>query len=644
MERLAWLKTLAETYDVYSGLAGVEKNDQAVLLPISHSTFNAQIEVTIDEEGDFQSARRLEKGKDVVTIIPVTEDSASRSSGIAPHPLCDKLCYIAGDYALYTGDDKEKYFEAYLNQLREWAESEQSHPMVQAVYRYLAKGTLISDLAESKTLELDENGRLTDQGKIQGLGQTGANVRFIVYGGSRPQEVWKNQDLYKKYGAFYQQKTGERNLCYASGKVEPCSDKHPSKVRNSADKAKLISGNDESGFTYRGRFASKEEAVSVGYDASQKAHNALRWLIQKQGYTRDESAIVCWMVNRPMQLPDLMQDSVNAYADVDDFDMDFDETDLYEVSAIDKHDTGKYFAQKFANAVNGYAEKIEADDRVAVIALDAATTGRLSVVYYEEMGGRQYMDGILNWQRHCKWRRTVKRGDMGKGKKHVTCECTPSPREMALAAYGVQQSEWLEADGKLIRNTVKRLLPCITQKGVRIPYDIIRAAARRASMPQTMSEFVWYNDVLCVVCAMIRFQYEEGGMNMEHFLEDNLKDRNVLFGRLLAVYDYMEQRAMFEYDENGKVKESRTTNAKRYWNAYCRRPGRTAQTIKENLISYERRLKDYELRKFEEWIGDIIVQFSGNEFKDNTALSEMYLPGYYQQMDYMRKAFQKKEQ
>lgn len=32
---LAWLKTLAETYDVYSHLAGVDKNEQAVLLPIS---------------------------------------------------------------------------------------------------------------------------------------------------------------------------------------------------------------------------------------------------------------------------------------------------------------------------------------------------------------------------------------------------------------------------------------------------------------------------------------------------------------------------------------------------------------------------------------------------------------------------------
>ena len=83
---MAWLKTLAETYDVYEDLAGIEKNNQAVLLPISHSTFNAQIEVTIDQDGIFQNARKLDKGKDVVTIIPVTEDSAARSSGIAP--LC----------------------------------------------------------------------------------------------------------------------------------------------------------------------------------------------------------------------------------------------------------------------------------------------------------------------------------------------------------------------------------------------------------------------------------------------------------------------------------------------------------------------------------------------------------------------------
>ena len=81
------------------------------------------------------------------------------------------------------------------------------------------------------------------------------------------------------------------------------------------------------------------------------------------------------------------------------------------------------------------------------------------------------------------------------------------------------------------------------------------------------------------------FENTVGNMTMDNFLQDNGKDRNVLFGRLLAVYDYMEQRAMYERDENGKVKEGRTTNAKRYWNAYSSRPARTSKTIRENLIA-----------------------------------------------------------
>lgn len=637
---MAWIKTLAETYDVYSHLAGVDKNDQKALLPISHSTFNAQIEVAIDLDGNFQSSQKLEKGRDVVTIIPVTKDSAAKASGITPHPLCDKLCYIAGDYTFYTGDNKEKYFEAYISQLKDWAESEYTHPMVQAVYKYLKKKTLIQDLVTKGTLELDEVGRLTDNIKIQGLGQTGANVRFRILGSGSSGEVWKNQELYKRYSSYYQQKLADKNLCYASGKMESCSDKHPSKIRNSADKAKLISGNDETGFTYRGRFVSKDQAVSVGYDTSQKAHNALRWLIQKQGYTRDGSAIVCWMTNRDMGIPDITKDSVNTYSDMDDFDFDFDFFDTSESLGISKNDTGKYFAEQFNQAVNGYAGKIKQDDKIAIIALEAATTGRLSIAYYDEMGGKQYMDAILNWQNHCKWRRKVRVGKFGEEKKSLKCECTPSPRDMALAAFGIQRSEWLDADAGLLRATVKRLLPCITQRSAKIPADMIRAAARRVSMPQTMSNFVWYNDVLCVTCAMIRFNYEEGNRKMDNFLKENSNDRNVLFGRLLAVFDYMEQRAMFEKDENGKIKEQRTTNAKRYWNAYSSRPAKTAKTIKQNLIAYEKKLNDYQRMKFEKWTGELMVLLSENGF-DNKALSEMYIPAYYQQMEYMKNEFQK---
>ena len=130
---------------------------------------------------------------------------------------------------------------------------------------------------------------------------------------------------------------------------------------------------------------------------------------------------------------------------------------------------------------------------------------------------------------------------------------------------------------------------------------------------------------------------------MDNFLNDNINDRNVLFGRLLAVYDYMEQRALFELDENGKVREMRMTNAKRYWNAYSSRPAKTSKTIKQNLIAYEKKLNDFELMKFENWTGEIMVRLAEKGF-DNTALSELYLPGYYLQMEYMKKSFQKKEQ
>lgn len=101
-KRLSWIKKLNETYDYCSELVGAIGADQKTpLLPIAHSTQNAQIEMVIDETGEFLRARVLEKNESS-TIIPVTEDSVARSSGIAPHPLCDKLQYVAGDYCRYV--------------------------------------------------------------------------------------------------------------------------------------------------------------------------------------------------------------------------------------------------------------------------------------------------------------------------------------------------------------------------------------------------------------------------------------------------------------------------------------------------------------------------------------------------------------
>ncbi|HRR76151.1 MAG TPA: type I-C CRISPR-associated protein Cas8c/Csd1, partial [Ruminococcus sp.] len=105
-----------ELYKVYE-LAETDKD----MLPISHSTANAQIEVTVSEEGEFVSASAVDK-ENTVTIIPVTEDSGVRTNGINPMPLADKLLYIAGDYSNYAKgkrSDNSEYFSAYMKQLGE---------------------------------------------------------------------------------------------------------------------------------------------------------------------------------------------------------------------------------------------------------------------------------------------------------------------------------------------------------------------------------------------------------------------------------------------------------------------------------------------------------------------------------------------
>mgnify|MGYP004667167727 FL=1 len=132
-----WISNLSNTYDQCESLIGKMTGDDnsVVLLPLFHLQLEAQIEIYIDRYGNFIRAERIPKD-DQVTVCPVTEDSASRSRGIAPMPLFDKLCYIAGDYDQYSNDSKNKrqYFEAYIKQLGDWVNSEYSCSKIRAIY------------------------------------------------------------------------------------------------------------------------------------------------------------------------------------------------------------------------------------------------------------------------------------------------------------------------------------------------------------------------------------------------------------------------------------------------------------------------------------------------------------------------------
>ena len=88
------LQKAVETYDANVSLIGVYQAGRDPLAPIGHSLTNAGIEITLNARGAFLAARRVEKTEPKI-LIPVTEDSSGRTSGLAAHPLCDQLKDIA---------------------------------------------------------------------------------------------------------------------------------------------------------------------------------------------------------------------------------------------------------------------------------------------------------------------------------------------------------------------------------------------------------------------------------------------------------------------------------------------------------------------------------------------------------------------
>ncbi len=598
-----------ELYQIYEHNCGRKfEPGEPRMLPISHSTANAQIEITIDEDGVFLHTAAVDKS-DAETIIPVTEDSGARSSGICPMPLADKLVYIAGDYSSYTAGkraDNVEFFSAYMKQLAKWKESAYSHAAVRAVYDYLARCSLMKDLISSGILQTDpESGKLLEKAKITGIAQEDAFVRFIVRYRDPAAEsrTWKDGTLYDSFAQFNSSEMGNEQLCYAKGSIEAVTYKHPSKVRHSGDKAKLISSNDESGFTYRGRFSGKEEALSVSYDFSQKAHNALKWLIIKQGIRFDTMTLVVW-ASALQPLPPIEKNLAEWY-------------DPFEEDQVQSPDTMPAYRELLKKMIFGYKDTMQPNTKVMLMGLDAATTGRLSVSAYAELEDAQFFRNLQQWHSETAWMRW--------SKQHKSnCFNSFSVYEIIRSAYGTEQNGLLDCSKELMRDTTLRLLPCIME-GRKIPRDLIQNLCRRASNPLAYDKSYNHRIVLETACAMVRKEYLDYGKGeLTMAFDPNETDRSYLFGCLLAIADKAESDT---YDKDDRDK--RITNARRYWSAFASRPSQTWRVIEERLRPYLDKLDGGSRTFYEIQLGEIMSKISPADFADNSRLSPLYLIGYH---------------
>lgn len=610
-----------ELYKVYEQQSGINHRDGTVLLPVSHSTANAQIEVTLKADGTFVSANALSKEEGKNTIIPVTEDSGARANGISPMPFADKLIYIAGDYSKYADKDNAQYFKAYIEQLERWKESGYTHPSVKAVYGYLSQKTLMRDLVENNILQVnEETGLLDDKVNIAGIKQADAFVRFCVYGGKS--ETWLDKSLYESFTAWNSAEMSAVDLCYATGKTNPVTYKHPSKIRNTGDKAKIISSNDESGFTYRGRFSDKTEAISVSYDFSQKMHNALRWLIQRQGISVDESG----RKKESMQFDTLqlvvwtssMQDNPDIMGSA--YDPDDDECFEGETEKV-LPTTEAVYRDYLRKSIFG-TKNFEIDSKVMLMGVDAATMGRLSISIYDELEHSRLLEQLVKWHSET----SVLRFYSKQRKSGIN---SFSVREIINCAYGMENGKgYLETKPEIVKGNVLRLLPCITQ-GRAIPADIVQNLVKKASNPLAYE----YNHrkVIETACGMIRRQnfdlirqnpdQKRGITSMAY--DSNEKDRSYLFGCLLAIADAAEYATYDEKDE-----KSRITNAKRYWSMFAKRPATTWQRIYGQLTYYLNKLGASSIR-YTKMLNEVKSKLTVEDFVNNSPLSPAYLLGYH---------------
>lgn len=632
---MSWLEKCYETYENCQQEIGIQKfqaegdkRSYVPLLPVAHTTQLVNIEVELDQNGNFQDARLLAKDEQT-TIIPCTEESSARTSGIVPHPLVDKLQYIAADYPAYGGTKKSGW-NLYHTQLQDWCSSPYADAKVCAVLRFLEKGCLVASLVKKHILFLDENDKMPTKWTgskdkkpkiletLASADQTESFVRFRVGG----IDLAQDEAVRESFIHYYEMKQQRVDYCTVQGKQMAVSTLSPYKIRNPGDRAKLISSNDSTNYTYRGRFVTAEQALSIGYETTQKAHSALRWLISKQGCSNGDQTVVVWGT-KGEPIPDITADSMDLG---DDFAAAFAQLGQPQLPPA----TESEYAERFNKAIQGYGKALDEKANTVVMILDSATQGRLSIRYYRELAGSELMKNITDWHRNFAWKlnyrsapESAEPGQKPKWKR-VSFWGAPSPADIAKAAYGEK------ADKKIIQQTVERLVPCITE-GKYLPRDLMLSAVHRATAGIGLEPWE-YQKTCGIACALIcgyyhRNKKEDFVMTDGKYVDETIDDRSYLFGRILACAEQIERRVQ------SQTGETRPTNAERLRLVFVQRPAKTTALLQQKLTPYLNRMRangvsrDKRYSTLQELVGRL-----GAENYTNKPLNELYLLGYACQM------------
>ena len=644
---MSWMQKLYRTYE--SILEQGVTDDAEPLTPVGHTIQNAHIVIVIDGQGNFQTACVMPPKTAI--FLPATESSENRTSGEAPHPLADKIQYVAKDYVDYGGE-KKAYFDGYLKQLKAWCESPFAHPKVQAVLHYVAKGRVVADLVEAGIFQLDSGNKVLNKWEAEGdapsifsvLPKTKGEIEFgsalvcwqVEIAGDVHSQTWTDKTIQQSWADYAASGKAEKGFCLVQGEEAVISTMHPAKLRHTGDKAKLISSNDTAGYTFRGRFATAEEAASVSADVSAKAHSALRWLISRQGVRNGDQVTVAWAISgKPVPSP--MKDIST--------ELDWSDMENWDISAVEKPDEavaqrlpenseaapdwsvniGRAAAQIIKKKLHGYQAELKEHEQISLIMLDSATPGRMALTYYQEFLPADYFANLDAWIDDFSWyqRYSIEVPNGKKTDKRTQWRFVPpSPYSIADTVYGKSLSDTLK------KQLYARLLPVIAGgTSVPIPEDLVQKSFQAACNPNGCENWEWQRNI-GVACALYkgwRARHHDLSQRRTYpmSLDTQNRSRDYLYGRLLAVAENTESYALY------LAGEKRATTAERYMQRFAEHPFATWRNIELALKPYQERLRNNGKDTGAQAIGEIMELFATDDFICDDKLSGEFLLGYH---------------
>ena len=622
---MSTLRKLCDVYDAVIDTTGAEEDRP--LPPIGFVQKRIKYNILLSPGGEFLTAQPLPEEEQLCAVpsSPQAEGRASKKS--APFPLADCLKY------LIANDKRPLLFGNYIAQLEDWCAAPDAPDCLRVLLGYLKKKTLYADLCAVPGLKCKF---YKDENDTTGEGPDAKSFACfsIAYWGGEEQRLWMRADVWESWSRRLAALTGEETgLCYITGARTPIMEIHPYLVGST----RLISGKDSGfPFQYKGRFINDRSAATVGAISSAKAHNALKWLLDHQGFKKYGMLFVGWNTKAPQAAPDEADEK--AYPDT---------FEAY-VNALFKSVQG-YNAtlKKYANA--GLTEEAKRRiEEIVILGLEAATKGRMSVIYSQTLPGNVFAARVNQWNEICRWGSPEKNGCVFN--RPVTwkeiCEAVMGVDAVRKACVDPQQKarSKVESDAdavqkkkekikpdmnaiKLMRNLQMRLLHCVIE-GEALPLSLVKAAYNRAVQPLSFTdqkgqwiEPQWRNCV-AAACAMIRMHshYNKSAFVPSPALDAACTDRGYLYGRLLAVAHWAERPAT----EEGK------TNAVRMMRRFALRPEDAWPTLYCKLLPALKALgrDGHSARFYKRLLGQIEGLFPAEDAQTGDTLFPLFLVGF----------------